>query len=129
MNTGEASAQDLYRRASDGTFRLEVATARKCAANFLRFADALDPQLERSRDTHSLTGFGDVDSAHQLRRGFEHKGRDLTAALTALQDSALDMAAAYLLAAGLIQATDDTHSRTLLAASAGLPGCPPTSGF
>ncbi|MFE3057918.1 hypothetical protein [Nocardia sp. NPDC059239] len=120
MNTGEGTATELYRRAQDGTFRLEVGAARNCAAHFLRFADALDPQIEHSHDTHTLTGFGDFDSAHQLRRGFEHKGRQLTEALTALQHSALDMAAAYLLAAGLIEATDATCSRTLLAASAGL---------
>ncbi|MFE3190140.1 hypothetical protein ACFXHA_14100 [Nocardia sp. NPDC059240] len=120
MNTGEASATELYRRARDGDFRLEVDTARKCAANFLRFADALDPQIAGSHDTHALTGFGDFDSAHQLRRGFEHKGEQLTEALTALRDSALEMAAAYLLAAGLIQITDDAHARPLLAATAGL---------
>ncbi|MGV9838593.1 hypothetical protein ACWDUL_30935 [Nocardia niigatensis] len=120
MNTGEAMATELYRRAQDGTFRLDMGSARRCAATFLRFADALDPQIARSHDVHALTGFGDFDSAHQLRRGFEHKGRRLTEALTALQHSALDMAAAYLLAADLIRATDDTHSRTLLAATAGL---------
>ncbi|MVU76668.1 hypothetical protein GPX89_05335 [Nocardia sp. ET3-3] len=120
MNTGEASASELYRQAVGGAFRLEVDTARKCAANFLRFADALDPQIAHSHGTHTLTGFGDFDSARQLRRGFEDKGRDLTEALTALRDSAVEMAAAHLLAAGLIRATDETNSRTLLAATAGL---------
>ncbi|MTE12885.1 hypothetical protein [Nocardia aurantiaca] len=120
MNTGEATASELYRRAQEGTFRLDAGTARACAADFLRFADALDPQIDRSRDTHTLTGFGDFDSAHQLRRGFETKGHHLTRALTTLQHSALDMAAAYLLAAGLIHATDEAHSRLLLAATAGL---------
>ncbi|GAB0102655.1 hypothetical protein JMUB6875_16240 [Nocardia sp. JMUB6875] len=125
MNAGEATATELYQRALGGSFRLEVGAARKCAANFLRFADALDPQIARSRDAHTLAGFGEFDSAHQLRRGFEHKAADLTDALTALRDSALEMAAAYLLAAGLIEATDATHSRTLLAATAATE----TSGF
>ncbi|MFE3022960.1 hypothetical protein [Nocardia tengchongensis] len=118
MNPGEGTATDLYRQAAAGAFRLDVATARTCAATFLRFAAALDPHIARSHRARTLTGFGDFDSAHQLRAGFERKGRDLTAALTTLQRSALDMAAAYLLAAGLIQTTDGATSRALLAAAA-----------
>ncbi|WP_405491780.1 hypothetical protein [Nocardia sp. NBC_00511] len=120
MNAGESTATELYQRALGGTFRMEADAARKCAANFLRFADALDPQIARSHHVRSLGGFGDFDSARQLRRGFEAKGAHLTTALAALQHSALRMAAAYLLAAGLIRETDDASSRTLLAATAGL---------
>ncbi|MEU1428642.1 hypothetical protein ABZ412_16350 [Nocardia sp. NPDC005746] len=120
MNQGEGAATDLYQRARTGDFRLDVATARHCAATFLRFAAVLDPHIDRSHRVHTLGGFGDFGSARQLRRGFERKGRDLTGTLTALRSSAEDMAAAYLLAAGLIRATDDTHSRALLAAAAGL---------
>ncbi|AYF77610.1 hypothetical protein D7D52_31620 [Nocardia yunnanensis] len=121
MNTGEATAAELYRQARTGVFRLDTATARKCAANFLRFADALDPRIADSHAAHTLTGVGDFDSAHQLRAGFEAKAHALTETLTALQDSAVQLAAAHLLAAGLIQATDDTHARPLLAATAALP--------
>lgn len=120
MSAGEITANDLYQRALGGTFRLAEPVARKCAANFLRFADALDSQIDSSRRVHALTGFGGFDSAGQLRHGFESKAGQLTEALTGLQDSALRMAAAYLLAAGLIRESDDSHSRALLAASAGL---------
>ncbi|MFC9997480.1 hypothetical protein [Nocardia sp. NPDC127526] len=120
MTAGETTAHELYRQASTGAFRMEVPAARKCAANFLRFADCLDSHIDRSARLRTLSGFGDFDSAHQLRRGFEDKGTQLTETLTALQDSALRMAAAYLLAAGLIEATDHSHARPLLAATAGL---------
>ncbi|MCU1640105.1 MAG: hypothetical protein JWN03_380 [Nocardia sp.] len=120
MNAGETTADALYNQAVGGTFRMDVALARKCAATFLGFADALDPPIDHSRRTHTLTGFGAFDSARQLQHGFESKAVELTETLTTLRDSALHMAAAYLLAAGLIQASDDSHARALLAATAGL---------
>ncbi|WP_067548757.1 hypothetical protein [Nocardia crassostreae] len=118
MTAGETTADLLYQQARTGVFRMDIPAARKCAANFLRFADALDPHIDDSRRLHTLAGFGGFDSAGQLRYGFEAKGARLTETLTALQDSALRMAAAHLLAAGLIADTD--HARPLLAATAGL---------
>ncbi|MEV6065733.1 hypothetical protein AB0L82_04190 [Nocardia sp. NPDC052001] len=120
MNTGEYSATALYEQARGGVFQLDPAVARECAAHFLRFADLLDPQVEQSARIQALGGFGGFDSARQLRRGFESKAAELTATLTTLQGCALRMAAAYLLAAGLILDTDETHSRALLSARAGL---------
>ncbi|MBL1079029.1 hypothetical protein JK358_31960 [Nocardia sp. 2] len=120
MKAGEVAADGLFQQALGGTFRMDVAGARKCAANFLRFADALDPQIERAREAGSPSGFGGFDSAHQLERGFGDKATQLTTAVTGLRDSALRMAAAYLLAAGVITETDDHHSRALLSAQAGL---------
>lgn len=120
MTTGEATATELYHQALGGTFHLEVAVARACAATFLRFADTLDPQLEHSRRIHTLGGFGTFDSATQLRRGFESKAAELTETLATLQNSALRMAAAYLLSAGLIQEADESNTRALLSAAAGL---------
>lgn len=120
MNTGETTANQLYEQAVGGTFRMGETPARRCAANFLRFAEALDPQLENSQLLRNTGGFGGFDSARQLRRGFDAKAADLAGIITDLQDSALRMAAAYLLAAGLIQQTDESHSRALLTAEAGL---------
>ncbi|MRH90897.1 hypothetical protein GFY24_26240 [Nocardia sp. SYP-A9097] len=120
MNTGESTSDDLYDQARGGTFRLDPAVARECATHFLHFADALDPQVEQSHSIQTLSGFGDFDSAHQLRTGFESKAVSLTETLTTLQSTALHLAAACLLAAGLIQHTDETHSRALLSARAGL---------
>ncbi|WP_067567979.1 hypothetical protein [Nocardia acidivorans] len=120
MNTGETVAADLYHGARDGTFHLDPAVARECAAHFLRFADSLEPRLEQSHRIHTLTGFGTLDSARQLSRGFESKAVALTSTLATLRSTALTMAAAHLLAAGLLQQTDETHSRALLSARAGL---------
>ncbi|WP_067827403.1 hypothetical protein [Nocardia inohanensis] len=111
------SAPGLYDQARSGTFRMDPEAARKCAATYLRFADSLAPQIHHSTTTHALSGFGGFDSAHQLRTGFERKGHHLTATLTALQRAALDLAAAHLLAAGLIEATDDSTSRLILSAA------------
>ncbi|MEU0544207.1 hypothetical protein [Nocardia sp. NPDC005978] len=99
---------------------MDEALARRCAANFLRFADSLDPQVERARRLQGAGGFGGFDSARQLRRGFDAKAGDFAETITGLQDSALRMAAAYLLAAGLIRDADDAHSRALLVAAADL---------
>ncbi|WP_327144867.1 hypothetical protein [Nocardia sp. NBC_01327] len=120
MNAGETTADALYDQAAGGAFRMDTALARKCAATFLRFADALDPPLDHSRRIHTLSGFGSFDSSRQLQHGFESKAAELTETLTTLRDSALHLAAAHLLAAGLIQTSDDTHARTLLATAAGL---------
>ncbi|WP_067698938.1 hypothetical protein [Nocardia jejuensis] len=102
------------------SFRMETDAARACAATFLRFADTLDPQLQRSASIQTLSGFGGFDSALQLRRGFESKARELTETLGGLGDLAVRMAAAYLLAAGVIAESDQSCSRALLAATAGL---------
>ncbi|WP_330182287.1 hypothetical protein OHB26_00610 [Nocardia sp. NBC_01503] len=120
MNVGETAAAELYQSACGGTFQLDPAVARECAAHFLRFADSLDPHLGQSHRIQTLTGFGALDSSRQLSRGFESKAVALTATLTTLQSNALAMAAAYLLSAGLIQQTDETRSRALLSARAGL---------
>ncbi|MEV6768187.1 hypothetical protein AB0N05_06080 [Nocardia sp. NPDC051030] len=120
MSAGEATADELYQRAAGGSFRMEVEAARKCAANFLRFADALDPEVRCGADMQTLNGFGGFDSAGQLSGGFEAKAVELTETLTGLQQSALRMAAAYLLSAGLIHESDHAHTRALLSATAGL---------
>ncbi|QLY29805.1 hypothetical protein [Nocardia huaxiensis] len=120
MEAGEESAERLYQQALGGTFRMDVACARECAANFLRFADALDPQIAHVTAAATPSGFGAFPSSAQLRTGFAAKATELTTTLSTLQLSATRMAAAYLLAAGLIQHSDTTHSRALLAARAGL---------
>lgn len=116
MTTPNPPAPHLYTQAATGTFHMDPAAARKCAATYLRFADSLTPQIHHTTTTHALTGFGGFDSAHQLQSGFERKGHHLTATLRALHQSALHLAAAHLLAAGLIEATD-THTARLLAAA------------
>ncbi|MGV9410865.1 hypothetical protein ACWDOP_13185 [Nocardia sp. NPDC003693] len=120
LYTGVTAGDQLYARAAQGAFRMAEAPARRCATHFLRFADSLDPQVERARRLGGASGWGGFDSARQLGRGFEAKAADFTETLTGLQDSALRMAAAYLLAAGLIRDADDSHSRALLAAAADL---------
>ncbi|NNH72852.1 hypothetical protein HLB23_23840 [Nocardia uniformis] len=117
---GDPTAEQLYTQAADGTFRMDGDLARKCAATFLRFAAALDPQLARSTELQSLTGFGGFDSARQLRRGFEGKAAELTTTLRGLRETAVRMAEAYLVAGGLIEEADALHGTAVRAAAADL---------
>ncbi|MFI6867089.1 hypothetical protein [Nocardia sp. NPDC050406] len=99
---------------------MDVIAARKCAANFLRFAHAIDTQLPATSDLQSLTGFGGFESAHQLRRGFEGKAAEATEILTGLRTSAVRIAQAFLLSGGLIEEADTLTAKSLQAALADL---------
>lgn len=120
MNMDELTPEELYSQATGGTFHMDIDQARKCAANFLRFAAALEPQLTRAGDIQTLTGFGGFDSSQQLQRGFEGKANELTGALGGLSESAVRMAEAYLVAGGLIEEADALRGKSIRAAVADL---------
>ncbi len=122
VNGADSAAEALRGRAAAGAFRMDTDAARGCAANFLRFADAVEPQLSRAARTHRLTGFGGFDSARQLRCGFEHKGVELSRSLSDLRDAAVRMAEVYLLAGGLIEEADHLPVDALRALAQGIDG-------
>lgn len=120
MIPGELTAEELYSQAAGGTFRMDGDAARRCAANFLRFAEALDPQLTQVDNIQTLTGFGGFDSARQLRHGFERKAVELAETLGGLREAAVRMAEAYLVAGGLIEEADALSGKAIRVAVADL---------
>ncbi|MCM6777970.1 hypothetical protein NDR87_31260 [Nocardia sp. CDC159] len=122
MDVGQSTANALYQQAVDGTFKMEQGAAQKCADIFKRFAESLDPHVLSSATLQRLTGFGEFESSIELQNGFSKKGRELTAALTGMQEAALRMAAAYLRAGDLFEEAEAMNTRAINVASAGLKG-------
>ncbi|WP_227979486.1 hypothetical protein [Nocardia spumae] len=102
--TGQRAARELYAAATgsggsgSGTFEIAEDTARNLAAACDRLVEDLQAARTGSASLTSVRGFGDLTSGRALARGFSAKGGEFLDTVTAFQQTALLMKAAYLAA-------------------------------
>lgn len=127
---GQSTARQLYTAATAGgenSFTL----AEDVALRLAQACDTLVADLEAARDgghriaeTHGTAGFPDLPTGHALAAGFRGKAVQYLETLTALQETALRLKAAYLAAGGRL-AEADLANRAALAVVAAHPGLGP----
>ncbi|MFC4126030.1 hypothetical protein [Nocardia rhizosphaerae] len=106
---GDAAAQ-LWGAASSGKLTMEPDAAREVATSYLRFAAMCDVWLDDARHLMTISGFGALDSAQQLQRGFSGKAESAVQVLTQLGTAARAMADGYLQAANILGEADQLNA-------------------
>ncbi|NKX87838.1 hypothetical protein [Nocardia coubleae] len=111
---GDAAAQ-LWNASSSGQLRMEPDAAREVAASYLRFAAMCDRWTEDAEVMRGVTGFGSLESAGQLQKGFSDKAGEAKKVLGEMATAARGMAEGYLQAAGVLAEVDQLNSDAMRA--------------
>ncbi|MFD4433673.1 hypothetical protein [Nocardia sp. NPDC058497] len=111
---GDAAAQ-LWNAASSGQLTMEPDAARDVAQAYLRFAAMCGTWSDDAGRLQDIHGFGALDSALQLQRGFSDKAAAARQVLEQLESAARKMADGYLQAAGILAEADQLNAAALSA--------------
>ncbi|MBF6062822.1 hypothetical protein IU500_13425 [Nocardia terpenica] len=117
MDNGRSAAAGLWQSAVNGTFRLEEDTAKELAVHYGWIASTLRDHRRNLRDLERLDGFGNLQSAIDLKSGFENKAVQGAKALQEAEEVAYRMQAAILRAAKLMGDVDAANSAAIGAAN------------
>ncbi|MGW6423298.1 hypothetical protein ACWF82_11540 [Nocardia sp. NPDC055053] len=107
MSVGGDAAAQLWNAASSGQLTMEPDAAREVAQAYLRFAVMCDEWVDEARHLTTISGFGSLDSALQLQRGFASKADSARQVLEQMASAARSMADGYLQAAGILGEADE----------------------
>lgn len=117
---GDAAAQ-LWNAASSGQLTMEPDAAREVAQAYLRFAAMCGTWSIDAGRLQDISGFGALDSALSLQKGFSDKAAAARQVLEQLESAARKMADGYLQAAGILAEADQLNA-TALSTIAGQAG-------
>ncbi|MFC9875180.1 hypothetical protein ACFVJR_21535 [Nocardia salmonicida] len=109
---GDAAAQ-LWNAASSGQLTMEPDAAREVAGAYLRFAATCDGWVKDAAHLQSIHGFGSLNSALQLQKGFADKAASAVQILEQMASAARGMADGYLQAAGILGEADQLTASAL----------------
>ncbi|WP_188830805.1 hypothetical protein [Nocardia camponoti] len=105
----------MWGAVNSGQLEINPESARTVASAYFRFAEQCDAWIDAARELRQISGFGGIESAKQLQRGFATKAVDLGEVLLQLKSATLSMARAHLTAADILGEADSLNAAAIKA--------------
>ncbi|MEV6359134.1 hypothetical protein [Nocardia asteroides] len=115
MAIGQDAAAQLWNASASGQLTMSPDAAREVAQSYLRFAAMCDVWTDEAKHLKTIHGFGSLNSAQLLQRGFADKAESARQTLEQMAVSARAMADGYLQAAGILGEADELNAAAVSA--------------